>query len=237
MKKYFCLVFIGFSLNATAQALKDCSACSAQIIKTTQIKDLSIDEIRYLMNDLFARKGYKFKSGEIDFYFSNKAWYKPIENNAKIVYNETEKKNIKTFQDRTSELKLDREKLIADLKEFKQAFLQNDKDILKLKFNYVLEKEYSQYFSQVLNKVNLDDIHWFKQQGHYKLIVDNLTETIGYKVFIQGNQIHFSYDYDTGSEDVEDDLYPSDYYTEFTHLWEFEWKNNKLKFIRINSAG
>lgn len=237
MKKYLYLILIGFSLNATSQTLKDCSGCSSQIIKTTQIKNLSIDEIRYLMNDLFARRGYKFKSGEIDFYFSNKEWYKPIDDNNKIVYNETEKKNIKVFQDRTAELKLDREKLISNLKAFKQAFLQNDKETLKLKFNYVPEKESFQYFSDVLNKVNLDDIHWFKQQGHYRVTIDNLAETIRYNILIQGDQIHFSYDYDAGSENVEGDLYPSDYYTEFTHMWEFEWKNNKLKFIRINSAG
>ena len=247
MKKILFILFILFCITGTSQTLNDCSTCSTNIIKSEQIMDLSIDEIRYLTNDLFARKGYKFKSALIDYHFSTKEWYHRIDDNAKIEYNETEKQNIKLFQDRTTELKLDREKLLAELKAFKSAFLQKDKELLKSRFNYTIEKDFEdndyflhenfKYFSEVLNRLELEQINWFKHQGHYKVIVDNLSETIGYEISIKGNEIYFKYDYDMGSEEVTDDLYLSDYYVEFSHFWSFEWKNGKLKFIKYDMAG
>ena len=57
--------------------LKDCATCSTQVIKEQQISKLSIDELRFLTNDLYARKGYKFKDYEISNYFNEKPWYKP----------------------------------------------------------------------------------------------------------------------------------------------------------------
>lgn len=237
MRTIFILILQLFFIQSFGQILKDCSICSTQIIKQEQIEDLSIDEIRFLTNDLFARKGYKFKKGHIDFYYSNKEWYKPVENNDKIIYNEIEKRNTKTFQERTIELKAERENLLSKLKLFKSALLRNDKEILKSEFGFSTESESIKLLLEVINEINLDEVNWFKKQGHYKLKEDNLTETISYKILINDNQVSFVYDYDTGSEDVEDNMYPSDYNVEFTHYWEFEWKNNKLKFLRLNSAG
>lgn len=236
--KYIILLF--FSLicfRGKTQTLIDCLSCSTQIIKAEQIKGLSIDEIRFLTNDLFARKGYRFKNGHIDFYYTNKEWYKPVENNDKIIYNEIEKSNIKIFQDRTNELKADRQNLILKLKAFKSALLRNDKEFLKSQFGFSTDLETHKLFLDVINEINLDNVNWFKKQGHYQIKEDNLTETISYKILIIDNKVNFVYDYDTGSEDVEDNLYPSDYNVEFTHYWEFEWKNDKLKFLKLNSAG
>ena len=70
MKKCIYLILIVFNLNATDQTLKDCSTCLVQIMQPEQIENLSIDEIQYLANDLIARKGYNFKRGDIDFYYS-----------------------------------------------------------------------------------------------------------------------------------------------------------------------
>ncbi len=223
--------------SLSAQNSLDCSKCADQLINPEQIKNLSIDELRFLTNDLFARRGYKFSNESIDFYYSEKNWYKPVSDNSKIVYSETEKRNIKTFQDRTAELLRDREKLTNELKAFQTAFLQNNRQILKSRFNFDSEDVNRKYLSEVLQKVNIDELKWFKKQGHYINIVDNLEETVGYTVTVSGSSINFIYDYDGGSEEVKDDFYPSPYNQEFTHFWEFEWKNGKLKFIRLNTAG
>ena len=159
------------------------------------------------------------------------------ENNNKIIYTEIEKINIKTFQDRTIELKAERENLLSKLKLFKSTLLRNDKEILKSEFGFSTESETNKLLLEVISEINLDEVGWFKKQGHYQLKEDNLTETISYKILINDNQVSFVYDYDTGSEDVEYNMYPSDYNVEFTHYWEFEWKNDKLKFVRLNSAG
>ncbi|WP_417873763.1 YARHG domain-containing protein [Xanthomarina gelatinilytica] len=244
MKKYIYLILIAFSLNANAQTLKDCSTCAVQIIQPEQIENLSIDEIQYLTNDLLARKGYNFKRGDIDFYYSQKIWYKPIEDNSKITYNSIEMKNIQLFQKRAKELKIDREKLIEDLKLFKVAFLQNNEEVLWVKFNFSVEKnlgtknsESNQYFSEVIRNTNIDKIGWFKNQAHYKTKIDNLSETYSYVFTVEGNNVYFRYDYDTGSEDVKEELYLSDWYKEFTHYWNFEFINNQLKFIDFGVAG
>ncbi|MDX6183790.1 YARHG domain-containing protein [Flavobacterium sp. Fl-77] len=244
MRISFLLILLTFSIQSFGQTLKDCSTCSTQIIKIEQIKDLSIDEIRFLTNDLFARKGYKFKVSTIDNYYSTKTWYKPIEDNNKIEYNSTEKQNIKLFQERTKVLKEDREKLIEDLKLFKVALLQNNEEILNTNFNFSVKKilgeknsENYKYFFEVIHNLNVDEIGWFKKQAHYKKKIDNLSETYGYEMIIESNNVFFRYDYDSGSEDIKDELYTSDIYKEFTYFWNFKFINNQLKFIDFGVAG
>jgi hypothetical protein len=61
MRIVFSLILLTFSIQSFGQTLKNCSICSNQIIKNEQLKNLSIDELRFLTNDLFARKGYKLK--------------------------------------------------------------------------------------------------------------------------------------------------------------------------------
>ncbi|WP_300977752.1 YARHG domain-containing protein [Flavobacterium sp.] len=237
MKKIFFLLLIFSCLSSGAQTAIDCANCSVQIVKREQIKGLSIDEIQFLTNDLVARKGYKFKSGVIEFYYSNKVWYKPMENNDKIIYNEIEKRNIKTFQDKIIELKEDRENLLSKLKAFKVSMLREDKEFLKSEFGFSKQSEVNKLLLEVLNRINLDKVNWFKKYGHYQLKEDNLTETISYKIIINDNQVSFVYNYDSGSEDVEENMYSSDFDEEFTHFWEFEWKKDELKFLKFYSAG
>lgn len=244
MKAIFTLFLLTIMTQTFGQTLKDCSTCSVQIIKVEQIKDLSIDEIRFLTNDLFARKGYKFSNSEIDWYYSNKSWYKPVSDNNQIVYNLTEKQNIKLFQERTKELKSNREKLLENLNLFKTAFIQNDEKTLESKFNFSIKKvlgdknsESYKYFYGVLNNINIDEIGWFKNQGHYKKRIDNLTETYSYELVIDSNDIYFRYDFDSGSEDIKEEIYPSDIFIEFTYLWKFKYLNNQLKFIDFGVIG
>ena len=119
MKHLYFLSMVLFSLNATAQ-LKNCATCATQVIKEQQISELSIDELRFLTNDLYARKGYKFKDYEISNYFNKKPWYKPVSYNSKVKLNTVEEQNVKLFQERTAILKADREKLLEALRSLKQ---------------------------------------------------------------------------------------------------------------------
>lgn len=238
MKKILYLIFAFSCFNATAQILKNCSICATQIIKNEQIKDLSIDEISFLMNDLFARKGYQFKDSEIGYYYGEKNWYKPVSDNSKIVYNATEKQNIKLFQNKTSELKTEREMLMSELKNFKKLILEDNKEALKTKYNFEKQSlEIEKSLKDVLNKINLDELNWFKNEAFYNVKIDNLNSTIGYEIFIDSGNIAFKYDFDGGTEKIDVNLYPSSYYVEFTYVWEFEWKNNQLKFVELIAAG
>lgn len=238
MKRTILILFVILSINTTAQSLNDCSNCSTQIIRLEQIKGLSIDEIRFLTNDLFARKGHKFQASDIDLYYSEKSWYKPVTDNSKIVYNSIEKQNIKLFQDRTFELKTDREKLISAIKKFKATILTNNKTILMEKFNFPSydNKEIYNYISATLQRIDINDINWAKNKGLYKVTVDNGDIVMVYEISINKNKISIQYT-NQGGTDFGEILYPSDQITEFNYYWTFEWKNDKLKFIEMIVAG
>ncbi|MDR6969537.1 hypothetical protein J2X31_003570 [Flavobacterium arsenatis] len=237
----FTILILTVITQAFGQTLKDCSTCSTQIIKENQIKDLSIDEIRFLTNDLFARRGYKFANSEIDGYYSEKSWYKSISDNSKIIYNSIEKQNIKLFQDKTTVLKSDREKLITELKNFKSAILSNSRTILTDKFNfssnnYENNKDILKYISESLQKINIDDINWTKHKGIYRVTVDNGDFVMVYEISIDKNKVAIRYANQGGSEFGES-LYPTDMINEFVYFWNFEWKNNQLKFVELIVAG
>lgn len=240
MRTIFLFILQTFFIQSFGQTLKDCSTCSSQIIKTEQIKNLSIDEIRFMTNDLFARKGHKFKSADVDNYYSNKVWYKAVSDNNKIVFNDVEKQNIKLFQDKTTEIKKEREQLITELKNFKSVLLANDKSKLYTNYGYsTIDKEYNdqcKYLTEALTKINLDDVNWSFNIGMNKVTVDNGDLVMNYEIRISPDGFSINYGNQGGSE-IGKQLYPNDQITEFSFWWEFEWQNNKIKFIKMNMAG
>ena len=240
MKKIIFILLIFSCFKSNAQTLKDCSNCSTQFVKPEQINGLSIEEIRFLTNDLYARKGYKFKSADVDNYYSDKVWYKAVPDNNKIVFNDIEKQNIKLFQEKTTEIKKEREELITELKNFKSVLLANDKSKLYTNYGYsTIDKEYNdqyKYLTEALSKINLDDVNWSFDIGMYKVTVDNGDFVMNYEIRISPNGFSVNYGNQGGSE-IGKQLYPNDQITEFSFWWEFEWKNNKIKFLKMNMAG
>ncbi len=243
MKKITLVLLIIFSLNATAQTLKDCSICSTQIIKAEQIIDLSIDEIRLLTNEIFARNGYKFENGRFQNFFEEKSWYKPKNDNKSVVFNEIEKKNIKLFQDKTKELKNNQQELVNQLKTFKNLLLNNNKEELKTKFGFFYENQTEddepKLLKEVLNKINLEDINYYKNNGLNSTMTDNGFVKIVYEISIENMNVNLYYNYMDHSKIIEDFDEFTDYHSEneFMYNWQFEFKNNKLKFIRLAIAG
>ncbi|WP_208685722.1 YARHG domain-containing protein [Flavobacterium sp. SLB02] len=192
--------------------------------------------MRFLTNDLYARKGYKFKSGEIDSYYSDKKWYKPINENEKIVYNTIEQQNLQLFKQRTAELKTDRDKLMNELKIFKATILSNDKVTLKNKYSFTTQNKQYKNITEALTKLNLEDVNWSKNKGLYSVTIDNGDYVMAYELKIEKNHVTVQYS-SRGGSDIAESLYPSEFSDEFSFWWEFEWKNDTLKFIKMNVAG
>ncbi|MCD7971140.1 MAG: YARHG domain-containing protein [Candidatus Azobacteroides sp.] len=97
MKKvilFYFLLFL-FITHLNAQKLNDCSFCNSQLIQPEQINELSVDEIQFLINDIYARKGYRFENMDIDLYYSGMDWYKPEDDNTHILLNPVEEQNIR----------------------------------------------------------------------------------------------------------------------------------------------
>ncbi len=243
MKSILSLLLFFCWLNSTAQILNDCSQCSNQIIKEAQIKDLSYDEIRFLTNDLFARKGYQFQNSNIQIYYDEKEWYQSISDNTKIKFTSIEQQNIDLFQKKTTALKLKRENILLQLTNFKEALLQKKFDILKAKYNFKHDASQEtaasdlKYLVSVFETVKIDEIGWQKHIGLNTITQDNITETITCQIKIDGDMVYLMYDYDTGSTKFPNDLYPLENFSEYTYHWEFEFKNNQLLLVRMIMAG
>ena len=67
-------------------------------INKNNLKDYSYNFCRYSRNEIFARKGYAFKSKDLDLYFSAQPWYKK-NTDATISLTENQEQTVKLFQD------------------------------------------------------------------------------------------------------------------------------------------
>ncbi len=239
--KYFIVFFYSIlCFEAKSQTLKDCSTCSVQLIKEQQIKGLSIDEVRLLTNEILARNGFHFENSRFQNFFEEKSWYKSKKDNKSVIINEIERKNIKFFQNKTKELNENREELIKQLKIFKNNIIQNDNFNLQNAFNYKAEDKYdTKYLSSVIKRIDLDDINWYKNMGIHKILVDNGFVIIEYSITIQNDKVSIIYNFMNKSQIIKEfDIY-TDYQSEGEHMydWQFEFKNNKVSFIRLAVAG
>ncbi len=241
--KYILLFFVFFYFKINAQTIKDCSNCSTQIIKQEQIKGLSVDEIRLLTNEIFARNGYQFENGRFQNYFESKSWYKSKNNNKSIAFNNIEKQNLKFFQEVTKSLKTQQSELINQLKSFKTLVLSDKTNDLKSKFGFSYEKQTGtdeiKSLKEVLKKINLDDVNYYKNQGLNSVMTDNGFVKIVYEIAIEGDKVNIFYNYMAHSKIIKDFDEFTDYHSEneYMYNWQFEFKNNELKFIRLAIAG
>ncbi|MHC8950593.1 YARHG domain-containing protein [Sphingobacterium hungaricum] len=233
------ILFILFAPYCQAQSLKDCSSCSTEIIKPAQLIGSSIDEIRMLTNEIFAKNGHQFENPRIQEFFEQDPNYKSLGDNNKVTFNAIEKQNIKFFQETTKSLKATRQELTAQLEKFKCNVLGDELDMLKNSFNFSYEEGEQHYLKDVVSRLDLDDINYYKNTGLQKVLVDNGFVKIVYELRIENNQIHLTYNHMAHSEIIKDFDEFTDYHSEneFTYNWQFEFVNNKLKFVRFVVAG
>jgi hypothetical protein len=243
MKKAFITLITVFSItNLYSQTLEDCSTCSTQLLKAEQLKELSIDEIRFLTNEIYARKGYQFDNFNLQQYFADKLWYKSKNDNKSIVLNDIEKQNTKILQARTTYLKAARVEIVRQLKIFKSLVLADKKEELMSQFNFFYQEEEAEVkklLKEVLNKINLDDINYYKNKGLNNNMVDNGFVQVFHKVSISGQKVNLVYNYASKSDIIEDFDEYTEYRSEneFAFYWQFELINNKLKFLELIVAG
>ncbi len=62
------------------------------------LKGLTLSELRLIRNEFFARNGYKFVFPGIAQHFEWREWYTPLEDQSRVVLNETEKKNVELIE-------------------------------------------------------------------------------------------------------------------------------------------
>ncbi|RRJ91251.1 YARHG domain-containing protein [Paenimyroides tangerinum] len=218
-----------------AQEIKNCSTCSKQLLKIEQIQNLGVEELQFLINDLYARKGYAFLKPEVYYYFEDQEWYKPIGNNDKLKFDKTEQQNIDFLQKKIDVLKSERNQLLTEINNFKIACLNDDERILKTNFDFsediFVEDDSYNYLKDILKNIKIENLGWSKNTALYSLTVDNIECTKNYKIKIEDEKVFMFYDFVLGSKEENSIIYQSKNYVKFNYVWRFEWKNNKLQFI------
>lgn len=230
MRSLFCLLLLTLTTTCIAQSIKDCSVCTSQVLQQDQLIDLSSDQIRFLTNDLYARKGYNFSNPDIQEYYHSTNWYSPVGDNTQIIYSDIETQNIKILQERQSQLKKDRENLLRALSELKTNILSNKLDLP------LGDMQSKKYMFQTLKQLDMQGINWNKHQGLYAVEVDNGDFVIVYKITIDKNLVTISYALQ-GLSAFNEPLYPVAYTMEFTYFWNFIYQDNELKFDRFDIVG
>jgi len=72
---------------------------SIRLLSTEELKDMSENDLKIMRNEVFARYGYKFKTGgKMDSYFQQQDWYKQQHDNVNDFLTELEKENIKLIR-------------------------------------------------------------------------------------------------------------------------------------------
>lgn len=72
---------------------------SLRLLSDDDLRDMSENELKIMRNEVFARYGYKFKTGgKMDLYFQQQDWYNKQHENVNDFLTELEKENIKLIQ-------------------------------------------------------------------------------------------------------------------------------------------
>jgi hypothetical protein len=102
----YCDEFYGFGNITSTEVLKkfnikldgDYTFASEKYLISEDISKYSIDELRIIRNEIYARYGYIFKSKDIELYFSSKKWYKPSKKNVDDYLSKIEENNIRLIK-------------------------------------------------------------------------------------------------------------------------------------------
>lgn len=99
-------------------------------------------ELRILRNEIFARRGYQFKSKDLHEYFSQFEWYKPLysENEITNYLDEVDQHNIEVIKKFETSLRMKRK----EEKKEKLAKIKQD-SIRKIRYDKLIFKEYVDY--------------------------------------------------------------------------------------------
>ena len=192
---FFCVLL---TVNGLAQ-MSNCEVCSERLLTEEDVEGKSLEELSLLRNEIYARKGYTFQNARYDWYFSDQDWYSSAQLNSKVKLSDIEAKNVEFLKKREQEIQRIRDLALADLKEIKRALNDNDQNIIDkyLTGLKIEEQRYKQSFSvdffsdlkSIINRLDLNDIHWNRGRGLYAVQIDNGYSISRYSIEIEDDVI------------------------------------------------
>ena len=72
---------------------------AARKVELSEIKDLSLDDLKFLRGIVFGRHGRVFKDVDIESYLKERKWYKPDPNFKNAMLNDTERQNLDVIRE------------------------------------------------------------------------------------------------------------------------------------------
>ncbi|MCV9388438.1 YARHG domain-containing protein [Reichenbachiella ulvae] len=76
---------------------KENNSIKTELIAIEDLNEKSLDDLRIIRNEIFARKGYRFKSDDLVKYFSGFDWYEPKYDNVDSLLSDLDKQNIQNI--------------------------------------------------------------------------------------------------------------------------------------------
>lgn len=243
MRMFFLSIILLIGVfDVNAQGITDCKICSTTLLSIQDLDTLSVDELRLLTNEIYARNGYKFSNERYQDYFQNFEWYKPLTDNSLVKLSAIEEKNVKLLQDRCKVREDERKIILTYFKGLKQlAGTDNNVELNKL-FTNPEDREMASVdeMKRTLLYIDFDDIHWYKNKGLYSVEVDNGYVKIVYSFSISREGIVLAYNYMAHSDIMEDfNTMFSDYMSEdeYAVWWIFSLVDGKIILSEVNGAG
>ena len=231
--------------RSSAQVLNNCSSCSVSEIKMLQLSGLSVDEIRFLICEISARKGYRFEQPQYQEYFEAQSWYKPNSIGKEVRLNVVERKNVGILKEYLGKLKKERYALVIQFQKFKTLILAGNQKELKDQFGFTYENIdhkagiEKKLLKEIFSKIKLTDINYYKHNGLNSVTIDNGFAKILYELSITGTSVNLTYNYMNHSKIIKAfdqfNRYRSE--DEFMYNWQFNFKNGRLMFVRLAVAG
>lgn len=93
----------GIDLIFSSSRIGRFSFASSILLDPYTLRQYNRQLLRYMRNEILARHGYRFQSKELNDYFTNQSWYKPVENNGDIQLTFLEELNVATIKFAESE--------------------------------------------------------------------------------------------------------------------------------------
>lgn len=235
------LVLITGCFTAYSQGISDCKTCNTVLLKAKDIDTLSVDELRLLTNEIYARNGYRFSNDRYQNYFEDFGWYKPLSDNSQVKLNSVEEKNVKLLQDWRKVREEERKIILFYFKKLKQLAATNADGELQKLFAKTETPEIISIdeFKKVLSKIDFEDVHWYKNNGLHSVEVDNGFVKILHSFSVTNEEIVLAYNYMAHSEIMEEFGIFSDYMSEgeYAVWWVFSLENGEVVFKYIGAAG
>ena len=241
-----CLMVFPAVLGMNGQAIEDCSDCDKRLLTREDLEGKSVEELSLLRNEIYARNGHVFSQGKYNAYFIYRKWYAPASSNEDIELSETETKNVAFIKSLEDKLQRRRDAAVRDLKKLKDAFNNDDREVVESFMSKMREKappsyeSMIKYLKETLSYIDLDDIHWNKTKGLYKVSIDNGYLIRIYDIEFVGDRVTLSCGDRQHTEifgDFNDGYSDYDSINEYSFWWGFEMLDTGIKFDYLGAAG